>query len=732
MQFIIGDKGICLYRPSAITVGQDGYQFLSYAAPAGVVLSDALLTQSELHMVFEYAGEVHCSQTSINSIKKTFESSESSLQGLFAGSRVLPRFEIDEDFQIHPGPSNSVFVQGSQGSLLHVDSDIHIVRWGHLPELRNPEFVFLGDYALAFDQSRLLLHRSSEIEPSSWWATKNLTLGEDGALNEVDLFSEPLPDCFLAVHESGSQTQLTLLVHKRELESETGLLYRFKIDPSGRISDGELFIPDVVDFSVSSDGQNCALTARFSRPKDDKAKYEVLLTFSSELAGTQDFDHGEQDRLSAFQKFLPLALFDNRNQLAVRSPMPPAFAGQQLALSYDPQNGLHSILTSSGEIQAYSEARLSSVGNVEQLPSFPTGKNVTVDFFTDRGVNHVLTVQPNHQVDRWKGEEHQAFSWHYPRWGSSRPNGNRVVLSPGSDDFVISDGVSLSPRRLWWLASAQVTTQRKTTPCGSIVFTFTEPNRDSLLFSIVADGLFSTLLEVKSSGGNVREHRLTRKIDQGNSSWMLSPAESPKLVFRSTDSDGAARWFSWDKKDSESLLHSADPSSAAGKVIDLCDMDLSSENEGLLILGEKGLNYCRNTQSGFTRQFISHLDLDDSGSLFKPSQLVDTSSDFVWALYESGDETKPALVTPNLKVLQKQPTLLASSVTTDDGQGFVGLSRRTREPVQFGSSTECIPLLPNARFAFEPEGLEVVRWLPGQDHLHLLRYLLVSQTRNLC
>ena len=51
--------------------------------------------------------------------------------------------------------------------------------------------------------------------------------------------------------------------------------------------------------------------------------------------------------------------------------------------------------------------------------------------------------------------------------------------------------------------------------------------------------------------------------------------------------------FSWDKKDSESLLHSADPSSAAGKVIDLCDMDLSSENEGLLILGEKGLNYCR-------------------------------------------------------------------------------------------------------------------------------------------
>ena len=186
------------------------------------------------------------------------------------------------------------------------------------------------------------------------------------------------------------------------------------------------------------------LTARFSRPKDaDKAKYEVLLTFSSELAGTQDFDHGEQDRLSAFQKFLPLALFDNRNQLAVRSPMPPAFAGQQLALSYDPQNGLHSILTSSGEIQAYSEARLSSVGNVEQLPSFPTGKNVTVDFFTDRGVNHVLTVQPNHQVDRWKGEEHQAFSWHYPRWGSSRPNGNRVVLSPGSDDFVISDGVSL-------------------------------------------------------------------------------------------------------------------------------------------------------------------------------------------------------------------------------------------------------------------------------------------------
>ena len=43
-------------------------------------------------------------------------------------------------------------------------------------------------------------------------------------------------------------------------------------------------------------------------------------------------------------------------------------------------------------------------------------------FFTDRGVNHVLTVQPNHQVDRWKGEEHQLFLA-LSSLGSSRPNG---------------------------------------------------------------------------------------------------------------------------------------------------------------------------------------------------------------------------------------------------------------------------------------------------------------------
>ena len=270
-------------------------------------------------MVFEYAGEVHCSQTSINSGRKHLNPQNLLSKGCLRVVECsldlrlmrISKFILDRPIQFCPRLT---------GSLLHVDSDIHIVRWGHLPELRNPEFVFLGDYALAFDQSRLLLHRSSEIEPSKWWATKNLTLGEDGALNEVDLFSEPLPDCFLAVHESGSQTQLTLLVHKRELESETGLLYRFKIDPSGRISDGELFIPDVVDFSVSSDGQNCALTARFSRPKDDKAKYEVLLTFSSELAGPQDFDQGEQDRLSACQKILPRALLTTGTNL--RSALP--------------------------------------------------------------------------------------------------------------------------------------------------------------------------------------------------------------------------------------------------------------------------------------------------------------------------------------------------------------------------------------------------------------------------
>ncbi len=728
MQLIVGTQGMCLYQPSTIAAGLTGYQYLPYSSPR-VDISDALLTKSELHLVFEYASEVQYARTNFSSIKQAYESFGSSLQALFAESRVLPRFEIGEELQIHPGPSSSIFVQGSQGSLLHIDDNIHIVRWGQLPDLRNPEIVFLGNYALAFDQSRLLLHRSSEIEPSSWWATKNLTLGKDGALNEVDLFSEPLPDCFLAVHESDSRTQLTLLVHKRELESETGLLYRFKIDPSGRINDGELFIPDVVDFSVSSDGQNCALTARFSRSKDDKAKYEVLLTFSGELAGTQDFDHGEQDRLSAFQKFLPLALFDNRNQLAVRSPMPPAFVGQQLALSFDPQNELHSMLTSSGEIQAYSEARLSSVGNVEQLPSFPTGKNVTVDFFTDRGVNHVLTVQPNHQVDRWIGEVHQPFSWHLPRWGSPQPDGNPVTLSPGSDDFVISDGASLYHHGVsggWRLLSSPVS--GSPIPANKLFSLSPAASRQSLLFSIVGDESSSILLEVQRDGGDVQSHRLPTPVDSDNGSWLLSPVDAPKFVFRSTDSSGAARWFSWDKKDLDSPLHSADPSNAAGKVIDLCDLDLSSKNDGLLILGEGGLNYCRNTKLGLTRQFVAHF--KDPGGLFKPSQLVDTSSDVVWALYESGDKTKPALVTSNLKVLQNQPTLLTSSVTTDPGQGFVGLSYRTRAPVQFGSSTECVPLLPNARFDFEHEGLEVVRWLPGQDHLHLVALSSEQENQN--